>query len=140
MSPNDYAPLLNLSLFYSIVVILCADTTPKLQTFLFFTVITLQPILHTVLNYLSKPPSSPPKPAQLTRGMTGLMQTSHGKSKRVRIHEAIGKHHVRFPGKNGADRWIETKMVKLEIQASAVGRRVRGAPRSPHIVRVRTWP
>jgi len=92
MAPHEYKPLMNLSLFYSIIVILCADAQPGFQTFLFFSTC----IFHAALSvYLS--PSLPlplkKRPSGLVRGMTGVIQLSHGRSKPVRIHEMLGRHH-----------------------------------------------
>jgi len=139
MALYEYKPLIKLSLLYSVIVIICTDAQPLFQTILFFSTCVFHSAL---LEYSSQPLPLKKRPSGPVRGMTGVMQLSHGKSKPVRIHGMLGKHSICSWGRELlADGIAEAKMVRIEIGMTEVSNRWRQRrPQSPHILHVRTWP
>jgi hypothetical protein len=91
MAPRDFQPFINLSFVYTIIVVLCANPQPSIQTAMFFSSCAFHALLH---EYLSLPHVSLEKKGggrrKLNKGMLGLMM-SGGRSRIVRIHDKLGE-------------------------------------------------
>ena len=92
MAPCDLRPFINLSLAYTIIVVLCSDHQPSIQTAVFFSSCVLHALLHEYLSLLSVPlEKRNGEKSKLKRGMVGVMMTSGGRSRIVRIKDKLGE-------------------------------------------------
>ena len=92
MAPRDFQPFINLSFVYTIIVILCSDHQPSIQTAMFFSSCALHALLYEYLSLTRVPlEKKGGGKRKLNKGMMGLMMMSGGRSRIVRIHDKLGE-------------------------------------------------